>query len=171
MGPSIEKPGLEFVQEEDFSFQNLKKVEEISYQGFKDFFCERNGIDLVEMLNRVDDIILKIYEDNNKLKWIKHNDVEAVVEKLVAAYGVETELTKQTRDGGFDLYATKYVEYCWSDWAMPKGENGNLDHHLTLTGPELVQFVDQKLFPYLSDFKQKVGSPQTIAYTIGEIFS
>ena len=46
-----------------------------------------------------------------------------------------------------------------------------LDHHVALTGPDLVQFVDQKLFPYLADFKQKADSPETIEYKIGEIFS
>ena len=61
--------------------------------------------------------------------------------------------------------------YRWSNWAMPKKEDGELDHHVALTGPDLVKFVDEKLFPYLSQFKQKADSPQTIEYKIGEIFS
>ena len=31
-------------------------------------------------------------------------------------------------------------------WAMPKGQDGKVDHHVALTGPDLVDFVDQKLF-------------------------
>ena len=62
-------------------------------------------------------------------------------------------------------------EYRWPKWAMPKDKDGKLDHHKAMTGPDLIQFVDQKLFPYLSGFKQTAESPQTIEYKIGEIFS
>lgn len=62
-------------------------------------------------------------------------------------------------------------EYRWPNWAMPKGTDGKLDHHVAMTGPDLVQFVDGKLFPYLAGFKQKAESAQTIEYKIGEIFS
>jgi type I restriction enzyme M protein len=68
----------------------------------------------------------------------------------------------------------KYIleeEYRWPNWAMPKDAEGKLDHHIALTGPDLVQFVDGKLFPYLAAFKQKADSAQTIEYKIGEIFS
>lgn len=62
-------------------------------------------------------------------------------------------------------------EYRWPNWAMPKDAEGKLDHHVALTGPDLVQFVDSKLFPYLAKFKQEADSANTIEYKIGEIFS
>jgi type I restriction enzyme M protein len=62
-------------------------------------------------------------------------------------------------------------EYRWPNWAMPKSADGKLDHHKAMTGPDLVQFVDYKLFPYLAEFKQKADNPKTIEYKIGEIFS
>ena len=62
-------------------------------------------------------------------------------------------------------------EYRWSSWAMPKDENGKLDHNVALTGKDLVEFVDLKLFPYLAKFKQNTDNPLTIEYKIGEIFS
>ncbi len=63
-------------------------------------------------------------------------------------------------------------QFRWPVWAMPKTADGKLDHHKAMTGPDLVQFVDQKLFPYLAEFKLKnVDNPQTIEYKIGEIFS
>jgi len=63
-------------------------------------------------------------------------------------------------------------EYRWHNWAMPKDDDGKLDHHKIMTGPDLVQFVDQKLFPYLAGFKQKAAeTPKSIKYKIGEIFS
>lgn len=62
-------------------------------------------------------------------------------------------------------------EYRWPNWAMPKDNDGKLDHHVALTGPDLVAFVDGKLFPYLAKFKQDAESANTIEYKIGEIFS
>lgn len=62
-------------------------------------------------------------------------------------------------------------QYRWGNWAMPKDAEGKLDHHVALTGPDLVTFVDGKLFPYLAGFKQRADSAKTIEYKIGEIFS
>ena len=62
-------------------------------------------------------------------------------------------------------------EFRWKNWAMPKDKTGKLDHHKAMTGPDLVQFVDGRLFPYLAGFKQKTDNPKTIEYKIGEIFS
>lgn len=62
-------------------------------------------------------------------------------------------------------------EFRWPAWAMPKGTDEKLDHHTAMTGPDLIQFVDSKLFPYLAGFKQTADNAQTIEYKIGEIFS
>ena len=60
--------------------------------------------------------------------------------------------------------------YRWETWAAPKGKDGKIDHNQTLTGDDLIQFVNGKLFPYLHGFKQKATGPNTIEYKIGEIF-
>jgi type I restriction enzyme M protein len=60
--------------------------------------------------------------------------------------------------------------YRWSSWAAPKDKDGKLDHNKALTGDDLREFVDRKLFPYLHGFKQKAVGPNTIEYKIGEIF-
>lgn len=60
--------------------------------------------------------------------------------------------------------------YRWETWAAPKGKNGKLDHNTAMTGDDLRDFVNQKLFPYLQSFKQKATSANTIEYKIGEIF-
>jgi type I restriction enzyme M protein len=62
-------------------------------------------------------------------------------------------------------------DYRWAAWAMPKDAEGKLDHHRAMTGPDLVEFVNTKLFPYLASFKQKAEGPTTLEYKIGEIFS
>lgn len=62
------------------------------------------------------------------------------------------------------------LPYRWESWAAPKDLLGKLDHHRALTGDDLRDFVDRKLFPYLHGFKQKASGPNTIEYKIGEIF-
>ena len=60
--------------------------------------------------------------------------------------------------------------YRWETWAAAKDKEGKLDHNKALTGDDLRDFVNQKLFPYLTGFKQKASGPNTIEYKIGEIF-
>jgi type I restriction enzyme M protein len=60
--------------------------------------------------------------------------------------------------------------YRWETWAAPKGKDGQIDHNKALVGEDLTKFVNEKLFPYLHDFKQKATGPNTIEYKIGEIF-
>ncbi|MBW4530840.1 MAG: type I restriction-modification system subunit M [Aphanothece saxicola GSE-SYN-MK-01-06B] len=60
--------------------------------------------------------------------------------------------------------------YRWNSWAAPKSASGQLDHHAALTGDDLRDFVNGRLFPYLERFKQSASGPNTIEYKIGEIF-
>lgn len=72
-------------------------------------------------------------------------------------------------EGKYYLYILD-PEYRWEHWAAPKNDLGEVDHNSTLTGDDLKEFVNTKLFPYLHGFKQKATSPDTIQYKIGEIF-
>ncbi|MFO1173381.1 MAG: N-6 DNA methylase [Hyphomicrobiaceae bacterium] len=60
--------------------------------------------------------------------------------------------------------------YRWVAWAAPKSADGTLDHDTAMTGDDLVDFVNRRLFPYLQGFKQRATGPATIEYKIGEIF-
>jgi type I restriction enzyme M protein len=75
-----------------------------------------------------------------------------------------------------ELGGKKYVpliddKFRWESWAAPKGKDGKIDHHKAMTGDDLKDFVDLKLFPYLKKFKTEAVSPDTLEYKIGEIFS
>jgi len=61
-------------------------------------------------------------------------------------------------------------EYKWETWAVPKTKDGKIDYHRALSGDDLKDFVDLKLFPYLRQFKVDSESADTIEYKIGEIF-
>src|SRR5690606_23453746 len=68
-----------------------------------------------------------------------------------------------------DLDGKKYdyllsKKYRWESWAAPKGKDGKLDHQKAKSGPDLIEFVNDELFPYLEGFKQKAASPNSIEY-------
>lgn len=58
----------------------------------------------------------------------------------------------------------------WESWAAPKLPDGKLDHNAAMTGDDLRDFVNNKLFPYLAAFKQRASGPNTVEYKIGEVF-
>ena len=62
-------------------------------------------------------------------------------------------------------------EFQWEAWAVPKLPDGKKDFNRMLNGEPLIEFVEQKLFPYLKNFKNQAASLETIEYKIGEIFS
>ena len=59
----------------------------------------------------------------------------------------------------------------WSSWAAPKKEDGKLDEDRALIGDDLIEYVNDELFPYLRGFRQRATGPDTVEYKIGEIFS
>jgi type I restriction enzyme M protein len=58
----------------------------------------------------------------------------------------------------------------WERWAAPKAANGKIDHNAAMTGDDLREFVNHKLFPHLAGFKQRASGPDTLEYKIGEVF-
>lgn len=61
-------------------------------------------------------------------------------------------------------------EFSWKTWAAPKLDDGKIDHN-AMTGDDLLDFVNNDLFPYLKLFKMEADGADTIEYKIGEIFS
>ncbi len=73
----------------------------------------------------------------------------------------------QGRDYSFILEE----QHRWSRWAALKKADGSADPDAGLTGDDLIEYVNGKLFPYLRGFRQRAASADTIEYKIGEIFS
>ena len=61
-------------------------------------------------------------------------------------------------------------KFRWSVWAAPKRDDGTLDYSTAITGDDLRDFVNDRLFPHLARFKQTAEHPRSITYKIGEIF-
>ncbi len=61
-------------------------------------------------------------------------------------------------------------EFQWDNWAAPKLPDGEPDLSAQRTGKDLIEFVNQELFPYLKSFKNTENNPKSLIYKIGEIF-
>jgi type I restriction enzyme M protein len=97
-------------------------------------------------------------EQTSWLLFLKYLD------DLEAARATEADLRGQAYTPIVD------AAHRWGRWAAPKDAAGKLDHNRTLTGPDLVEYLNRELFPYLEGFKGRATSADTIEYKIGEIF-
>ena len=82
---------------------------------------------------------------------------------------------EREREAAARLDGKRYADildkpYRWDEWAAPRTKLGQIDHDRALTGDDLLDFVNDRLFPYLHGFIRKAASPSTIEYKIGEIF-
>lgn len=84
--------------------------------------------------------------------------------------GLEQERAMEAQLEGKKYSYILEKQYRWDSWAAPKDKDGKLDHNTALSGDDLRDFVDDKLFPYLEKFKERATGPNTIEYKIGEIF-
>lgn len=121
-----------------------------------------------QTFKNIDDLLYKDSGADSELDYIGQTSWVMFLRYLDE---LERDKSDEAELKGEDYKFILDEEYRWPNWAMPKDADGNLDHHIALTGPDLVQFVDGKLFPYLAKFKQEAESANTIEYKIGEIFS
>jgi len=121
-----------------------------------------------QIFKNVDDVLWKDAGCSSELDY-----VEQTSWVLFLKYIDELEKEKETSAqlAGKTYESIISPEFQWSIWAVPKGKDGKLDHHKALTGDDLTDFVNQKLFAYFKKFKLNAESPDTIQYKIGEIFS
>jgi len=120
-----------------------------------------------QTFKNIDDILHKDAGCGSELDY-----VEQTSWVLFLKYLDDLEKDKQT---AAELSGKSYSqiigdEFQWNKWAAPKLENGKIDHN-ALTGDDLADFVNIKLFPYLKKFKANAENANTIEYKIGEIFS
>ncbi|OPC62431.1 hypothetical protein BAY13_06315 [Elizabethkingia bruuniana] len=65
---------------------------------------------IIDVSYQIRDILFEIYLNNEQLYKISPREFEKVIAELLYNNGFEVELTKQTRDNGFDILALKYVD-------------------------------------------------------------
>jgi type I restriction enzyme M protein len=121
-----------------------------------------------QTFKNIDDILRKAGGSQTELDYVEQTSwilFLKYLDDLEKDKATAAELT------GKEYTAIIAPEYQWNVWAMPLNADGKIDHHKALTGDDLNDFVNLKLFPYLKKFKIDADSPDTIEYKIGEIFS
>jgi type I restriction enzyme M protein len=83
----------------------------------------------------------------------------------------EQELASQATLEGRAYSPLMDERYQWKHWAAPKNAAGHIDYQRALTGDDLLDFVNDDLFPYLERFKRTTDDPSSLKYKIGEIFN
>lgn len=122
-----------------------------------------------QTFKNIDDILYKDAGADSELDYIEQTSWVLFLRYFDQ---LESEKADEAALEGKEYQYILDEQFHWPNWAMPKTADGKLDHHKAMTGPDLVQFVDYKLFPYLAGFKAKsIDNPKSIEYKIGEIFS
>lgn len=121
-----------------------------------------------QAFKNIDDILWKEAGCSNELDYVEQTSWIIFLKYLS---DLEKERNAKAELAGKTYEPIIKKEFKWDIWATPKGRDGKLDHHKALTGDDLKNFVDGKLFPYLKKFKQDADHAGTIEYKIGEIFS
>lgn len=83
---------------------------------------------------------------------------------------MEREWADEAALKGQDYEPVIDAEFQWKTWAAPKTKDGTPDPN-ALTGRDLIEFVNDELFPYLESFRESTDDPDTIEYKIGEVFA
>lgn len=121
-----------------------------------------------QVFKNIDDVLWKEAGCSSELDYTEQTSwmlFLKYLDDLESERAIESEL----RGTPYDFIIAN--DYRWSQWAAPKKADGSFDHDNALTGKDLIEFVDDELFPYLKGFKQRAASSDTIEYKIGEIFS
>jgi type I restriction enzyme M protein len=121
-----------------------------------------------QTFKNIDDILHKDAGCGSELDYVEQTSWILFL-KYLDAYEKDKQTAAELAGKSYEPIIDK--TYRWDVWATPKGKDGKLDHHRALSGDDLRDFVDQKLFPYLKKIKADAESADTIQYKIGEIFS
>ncbi|WP_313504536.1 class I SAM-dependent DNA methyltransferase [Kaistella carnis] len=122
-----------------------------------------------QTFKNIDDILFKDAGADGEIDYIEQASWILFLRYLES---LEQDKEDQASLEGKNYQYILEEKYRWSNWAKPKSKDEMGSHHLELTGPDLVAFVQTQLFPYLADFKNlHIDNPKTIGYKIGEIFS
>ena len=121
-----------------------------------------------QIFTRIDKILWRDDGSDNELDYAQQASWFLFLKYLDDIEAVQNEAAKL--DGKkYDYILAK--EYRWSSWAAPKGTDGKIDPQKAMTGEDLLNFVNEKLFPYLRGFRERAQKAESLEYKIGQIFS
>jgi len=121
-----------------------------------------------EAFKNIDDVLWKDAGCSSELDYIEQTSWILFL-KYLDDYEIDKETEALLNGETYERIIDK--EFRWDNWAYPKTNDGKLNYDIALTGDDLLDFVNLKLFPHLAGFKQRTDNPRSINYKIGEIFS
>jgi type I restriction enzyme M protein len=120
----------------------------------------KSRIDRITDILRRDDGISGAMHYTEQISWI-----------LFLKYLHDYE-ERKAQDALLDGKQYKYIidtKFRWDTWAYPL-KDGVYDIKGAMGGEDLIEFIDDKLFPYLQDFKANIEEVKTVKYKIGAVF-
>lgn len=120
----------------------------------------QNKIDKITDILRRDDGISGAMHYSEQISWI-------LFLKFLDDYEEELKLEAILNDKAYKSILEE--KFSWKVWATPKTSEGKLDVKNTLSGDDLLNFVNNELFAYLKSFKDNENF-KSIEYKIGGIF-
>lgn len=121
----------------------------------------QNNIDRITDILRRDDGISGAMHYTEQISWI-------LFLKFLNDY--EDNKADEAFLEGADYNYVLRKDLRWQQWACPKDDNGNRDVKRANSGDDLIEFVNNTLFPYLKAFKATINDPKSLTYKIGAIF-
>jgi len=88
----------------------LEELEEYNFEQIaKELGVDQENL-LIQEKNLIEELIFRISQNYDLLYRISPRDFERIIKEIFSAMGYEVELTKQTRDGGYDLVAIRKMD-------------------------------------------------------------
>jgi type I restriction enzyme M protein len=103
-----------------------------------------------QVFKNIDDVLRKEAGCSSELDYTEQTSwilFLKYLDDLEGERAIEAELVGKSYDFIID------PEHHWSRWAAPKTAEGVFDHDAAMTGDDLIEYVDNELFPYLKGFK------------------
>lgn len=125
---------------------------------------------LQQKINRITDILRR---DDGISGAMHYTEQTSWVLFLKFLDDYESEKEDEAVLSGIDYQPVLDEQHRWTSWACPKTDNGKLDLARAKTGDDLIDYVNDQLFPYLKSFANAAATgadPKSFTYKIGAIF-
>ena len=123
---------------------------------------------LSNSFKKIDDILRKDDGLSTALDYIRQTSWILFLKFIEE---IETTNAERAELGGKEHTYILNKKYRWTNWAVPKKEDGSIDHDRKLLGNDLIGFVKDDLFDYLQSLRDVTDNHLSMEYKIGEIFS
>ena len=120
------------------------------------------------IFKRIDDILWKDAGCDSDIDYIEQTSWILFL-KYLDDFEKENKTAAELSNKTYSPVFTN--EFSWEAWAAPKKEDGSLDFNKAISGADLKDFVDTKLFPYLKSFQSVANDTNSLVYKIGQIFN